>query len=108
MFFEIYMIVFSFDLSYLIYFYWQVFLFVKGVLLEDLRLIEDVEEEKKNFMGLMYIIVLCLVDIFFDDLNFCNLVMDQFVCEIFINIICYSVEFDYDILVFVVVICQLV
>lgn len=100
------MIAFSFDSSHLTHLHWQVLLLVKGALLEDPRLIEDVEEEKKNPMGLMHITALRLADIFSDDSNFRNLVMDQLVREIPTNIICYSVELDHDTLVFVVVICQ--
>ncbi|XP_024397271.1 nodulin homeobox isoform X5 [Physcomitrium patens] len=56
---------------------YEVLLLVKGALLEDPRLIEDEEEEKKNPMGLMHITSLRLADIFSDDSNFRNLVMDQ-------------------------------
>ncbi|KAG0559347.1 hypothetical protein KC19_10G098500 [Ceratodon purpureus] len=55
----------------------EVLLLVKGALLEDPRVIEDEEEEKKNPMGLMHITALRLADIFSDDSNFRNLVMDQ-------------------------------
>lgn len=55
----------------------EVLLLVKGALLEDPRLIEDEEEEKKNPMGFMHITSLRLADIFSDDSNFRNLVMDQ-------------------------------
>lgn len=55
---------------------------MKGALLEDPRLIEGEEEEKKNPMGLMHITSLRLADIFSDDSNFRNLVMDQIVREI--------------------------
>lgn len=74
------------DSKYSIYFYLQVLLLVKGALLEDPRLIEDEEEEKKNPMGLMHITSLRLADIFSDDSNFRNLVMDQIVRECFISL----------------------
>lgn len=64
----------------------QVLLLVKGALLEDPRLIEDEEEEKKNPMGFMHITSLRLADIFSDDSNFRNLVMDQIVSGFFIKI----------------------
>lgn len=83
-------------------------LLVKGALLEDPRRIEDIEEEKKNPMGLMHITALRLADIFSDDSNFRNLVMDLLVREIPTKIFCYSVQLDHNIVVFVAVICQLV
>ena len=68
----------------------QVLLLVKGALLEDPRIIEDEEEEKKNPMGLMHITSLRLADIFSDDSNFRNLVMDQIVREILTGIFIQS------------------
>lgn len=56
-------------------------LLVKCALLEDPRLIEDEEEEKKNPMGMLHVTALRLADIFSDDSNFRNLVMDKIVRE---------------------------
>jgi len=100
--FEIYTIAFKFDSGHLTRLHWQVLLLVKGALLEDPRLIEDVEEEKKNPMGLMHITALRLADIFSDDSNFRNLVMDQLVRENPTNIFCYSVQLDHVIVVFLI------
>ena len=63
-----------------IYIQWQVLLLVKGALLEDPRPIYDDEEERKNPMGLLHVTALRLADIFSDDSNFRNLVMDHIVC----------------------------
>lgn len=60
---------------------WQVLLLVKCALLEDPRLIDDEEEEKKNPMGMLHVTALRLADIFSDDSNFRNLVMDKIVRE---------------------------
>lgn len=80
---------------YLTHLNWQVLLLVKGALLEDPRLIENEEEEKKNPMGLMHITALRLADIFSDDSNFRNLVMDQIVREISTETFCYSLQLDH-------------
>lgn len=79
---------------------------MKGALLEDPRLIEDVEEEKKNPMGLMHITALRLADIFSDDSNFRNLVMDQLVRGMPTNMLCHSVQLDYETVFFVEAFCQ--
>lgn len=53
---------------------------MKGALLEDPRPIYGEEEERKNPMGLLHVTALRLADIFSDDSNFRNLVMDHIVC----------------------------
>jgi hypothetical protein len=58
----------------------QVLALVRGALLDDPRPIDDEDEERRNPMGLLHVTAMRLADIFSDDSNFRNLVMDQIVC----------------------------
>ncbi|CAM6023049.1 unnamed protein product, partial [Sphagnum balticum] len=55
----------------------EVLALVRGALLDDPRPIDDEDEERRNPMGLLHVTAMRLADIFSDDSNFRNLVMDQ-------------------------------
>ncbi|CAM6045908.1 unnamed protein product [Sphagnum compactum] len=55
----------------------EVLVLVRGALLDDPRPIDDEDEERRNPMGLLHVTAMRLADIFSDDSNFRNLVMDQ-------------------------------